>query len=327
MFKLGDGAYRAWEEEQQRPLKQQGGGSPGSTDGGSGGRRNNLRSPSPTKRRGKRKSPEKAPASRSRLGAECWAEAAAVPASIIAGSGPAAAEAAAGAEGWKERPRRRRSADSDALGPKQLLFAGKAASSGAALAPLAPPSPEGVQPCSEWEEFKLFMASPRRPSVNGAAVAPPPATLPSSAAAVAGQQAQPMDLDASSSCLQIATLPVCSAVASHESAPPPLPPQPLSPRLPSLPFSTPVRLPPGALQPLPDNKENGSSGGSGGGGWVTFAAAPCHDSPAGPDPASLAGGGPCAAVDRALLMLQSPATERAAAVRDILAADIMLLMR
>lgn len=297
-----------------------------------------------------RKTPERQPCSVSRLAPD--------------GSPVAAAAATARDEPQLQR-RRSSEEEGSSLVPKQLFVAG---GEGGAASPPAASSRRGGQQrkqaapkpaCEEWAAFKAFMASPRRPVAGGAAGASPAAQQaaeqPQQAQPPAQQdQQQPMDVDGSQQESPAAAAtpataelprPGSAKVAAAGTAASPAPASrtaaaPLSPKQGQL-AKLPADLTPEKLLPAPGlcsspvDKENGCSLGGWDGLW--------DDSACGPEawPAPAAGAGPSgrsrppAAVRRGLLLLQSPATERAAAAREqmaseaaeVLAADVLRLLR
>ncbi|KAI7835604.1 hypothetical protein COHA_010498 [Chlorella ohadii] len=346
IFRLGDAAFEEWEAQQRGRGRKAGGGK------GSGGKGRRARTPSP-KKSGKRKTPERQPRGASRLAPD---------------SSPVAAAAAA-AQGVPQAQRRRScEEEGDSLVPKQLFVgAGAGSADSLAEASAAPSQPGGQQgqqrqACDEWAAFKAFMASPRRPPASSSSSAPAsampqPVERPQQAAQQAQQQ--PMDVDSSQ---QGSPISAASPAAVEEQQAVPLSlaagglasspssraaAAPLSPRQAALagtpPDLTPEKLLPapglaGGLYSAPVDKENGSSLGS----WAWGSSL---DGPEGqPAPGATAAAAPAApanrsrphaAVRRGLLVLESPATERAAAAREkmaaeaaeVLAADVLRLLR
>lgn len=281
-------------------------------------------------------------------------------------SSPVAAAAAA-AQGVPQAQRRRScEEEGDSLVPKQLFVgagAGTADSQPTAPGQQVSQQAQQGQACKEWAAFKAFMSSPRRlpTGSSGSAPAsamPQPAERPQQAAQQAQQAEQPMDVDSSQQGSPIAAAPsaeaepavadqqqsgpvkfaaggAASSSASRAAA------APLSPRQAALagtpPELTPEKLLPGpglvdGLHSTPVDKENGSSLSS----WAwgsSLEAEPARGPAAAAAPANRSR--PHAAVRRGLLVLESPATERAAAAREkmaaeaaeVLAADVLRLLR
>lgn len=296
-----------------------------------------------------RKTPEKQPRSASRLAPD---------------SSPVATAAAAEAQGVPQpEAQRRRSCEEEeeeqgGLMPKQLFVGG---GEGSADSVPAAPGQQGSQQdqqqpqqvCEEWAAFKAFVSSPRKGPASGGGTRAPAAATPQAAERLPQPEQQPqrglqqpMDVESQQGSLEAAAAapvgvqpqvssPSLAAGGAAGSAPATAPLSPKQGALSGRPADlTPekVLLAPG-LYSSPVDKENGCGPGS----WVW------DSSPEGPEAwaASAAAAAPSsrgqlpAAVRRGLLVLQSPATERAAAAREqmaaeaaeVLAADVLRLLR
>lgn len=281
-----------------------------------------------------RKTPEKLPRSASRLAPDS---------SLAAAAAPAAQDV--------PQTQRRRSCEEEegSLVPKQLFVGG---GEGSGDSPPAAPgqqgSQQGQQPqqvCEEWAAFKALVSSPRKGPASGDSTSAPAAATQQAAERLQQPEQrpqqglqQPMDVESHQPCSLAATAaapvglepqvspPTLAAGGAAGAAPATAPLSPKQGAVSGPPADlTPEKmLPAPGLYSSPVDKENGCSLGS----WAW------DSSPEGPD-AWAAPAAAAAPASRGLLVLQSPATERAAAAREqmaseaaeVLAADVLRLLR